>query len=117
MNKYHKGDIVLVPFPFTDLTSKKLRPALVLSDSIPGDNVVLALITSKNSNRLPPFGVRVSKSNGEVFQKSGLKATSVIRVDNIGSFDRRIILGKLGELDKKLMKKVENHLKNIFGIC
>jgi len=109
-----RGDIVIVPFPFTDLSSIKTRPALVISDNIPGDNVVLSLITS--NTRKSPFSVTIRKTDKKVFKQSGLKISSSVKVDSMGSFDKRILIGKLGSLDKKLQKQVEINLKKVLGL-
>ena len=47
MGRFIKGDIVVLPFPFSDLSSSKRRPALVLVSG-KGDDIVLCQITSKN---------------------------------------------------------------------
>jgi len=44
---FRKGDIVLYPFPYTDLSNRKIRPCLVLSNEI-NEDVILCQITSKN---------------------------------------------------------------------
>lgn len=49
MEKFIKGDVVVLPFPFTDLSSAKKRPAFILS-SITGDDYIMLQITSKNVN-------------------------------------------------------------------
>jgi len=49
MAKFVKGDIVVVPFPFSDLSNSKRRPALVIAD-LTGDDVILCQITSRNVN-------------------------------------------------------------------
>ena len=46
MERFVKGEIVVIPFPFSDLTNSKKRPALVIANSIQ-DDVLLAQITSK----------------------------------------------------------------------
>ncbi len=46
MAKFVKGDVVVVPFPFSDLTQAKRRPALVLS-VLEGDDLILCQITSQ----------------------------------------------------------------------
>ncbi len=50
MGSFTKGDIVLFPFPFTDLTSRKLRPCLVLSHTM-GEDILLCQITSKQTRK------------------------------------------------------------------
>ena len=47
MERFVKGDIVVVLFPFSDLSDSKRRPALVLADLI-GDDIILCQITSKD---------------------------------------------------------------------
>lgn len=47
MGKFIKGDVVVVPFPFSDLSNSKKRPALVLA-SLEGEDLILSQITSKN---------------------------------------------------------------------
>jgi len=46
MAKFIKGDVVVVPFPFSDLTQSKRRPALVVS-KLEGDDIILCQITSQ----------------------------------------------------------------------
>ncbi len=45
MEKFIKGDVVVMPFPFSELSGSKKRPALVLAD-LPGDDILLCQITS-----------------------------------------------------------------------
>ena len=45
MGRFIKGDVVVVPFPFSDLSTSKRRPALVLAD-LAGDDLILCQITS-----------------------------------------------------------------------
>jgi len=49
MGKFVKGDVVVVPFPFSDLSASKKRPALVVA-TLTGDDVILCQITSKTIN-------------------------------------------------------------------
>ena len=46
MGKFVKGDVVIIPFPFSDLKGSKKRPALVVTD-LPGDDFIACQITSK----------------------------------------------------------------------
>ncbi|MEK7560691.1 MAG: type II toxin-antitoxin system PemK/MazF family toxin [Patescibacteria group bacterium] len=109
-----KGTVVLVPFPFTDLSGAKVRPALVLSDRIRGDDVIVAFISSKSST-MRPNDVMISTSHS-AFAKTGLKTESVIKVAKIATLEKSILLGELGAIDRALQKAVEQKLKRVFGI-
>ena len=72
-----KGKIVLVPFPFTELSQTKLCPALVLIER--ENDCVVAFISSKVPEETTATDVVVSKDHAE-FPSTGLKTTSVIKV-------------------------------------
>jgi len=48
MGGFIKGDVVVTPFPFSDLTANKKRRALVIAD-LTGDDIIICLITSQNA--------------------------------------------------------------------
>ena len=48
MGRFIKGDVVVTPFPFSDSTASKKRPALVVAD-LTGDDIIICLITSQNA--------------------------------------------------------------------
>lgn len=100
-----KGKIVLIPFPFTDLTSAKLRPALVLYE---GDSdVVVAFISSKLTGTSANTSVLILK-HMEGFHLTGLKVDSVIRLDKIATISKKLILGELGEITGKLVAELND---------
>lgn len=53
MGKFIKGDVVVIPFPFTDLSSSKKRPAIVLAD-IKGNDYFMLQVTSKKDSNIRP---------------------------------------------------------------
>lgn len=108
-----KGKIVLVPFPFTDLTAAKLRPALVIYEG--EKDAVLAFISSKIPSELSKVDILIKESHPG-FKKSGLKVDSVIKLDKIATVLKDLIVGELGELDDELKKEVNQKLKIIMGI-
>jgi len=85
-----KGDIVLVPFPFTDLTGSKLRPAVVLVDS--SNDVVVAFITSQNKWE-DEYSLKIKAS-----ESNGLKVDSFLRLNKITTLNKDLMVGKLGIL-------------------
>jgi mRNA interferase MazF len=48
MAGFVKGGIVIIPFPFSDLSGSKRRPALVLA-ALPGDDIILCQVTSQQN--------------------------------------------------------------------
>lgn len=111
---HNQGDIVLVPFPFTDLTGQKVRPALVLNKKENGDDVNVCFVSSVQSKKILPNEVLV-KEDSKNFKGTGLKVTSIIKVTKIATLEKKVILGKLGDLDKENISKVKIILKNHFG--
>ena len=108
-----KGKIVLVPFPFTDLTAAKLRPALVVYEG--ERDVVMAFISSKIPPTLYDVDVLIRK-NHVGFIKTGLKVDSVIKLDKIATVLKDLIVGELGELDEELRQEVNRKLKKILEL-
>lgn len=106
-----KGTIVLVPFPFTDLSGTKIRPCLVLHEQKKGEDCIVAFISSVKHSKLNPLETRVSAT-----AKNGLKVDSVIKTDKIATLQKKTILGELGNLEPALMKIVDANLKKMFGL-
>lgn len=79
----NKGDIVLVPFPFTNLTGTKVRPALVLV--VDTFDITLAFITSKIFSK-SVFDVDILPS-----AENGLKAPFVIRLSKLAIFRKNLL--------------------------
>ena len=92
MERFIKGDILVIPFPFSDLSESKRRPTLVLTD-LPGDDIILCQITSKNSRDMDSISL-----TEEDFETGSLNRPSYIRSNRIFTADKRIILYKIGHI-------------------
>lgn len=108
-----KGKIVLVLFPFTDLTAAKLRPALVIYEG--KKDVVMAFISSRVPSELSDVDVLITKNHAG-FRKAGLKVDSVIKLDKITTVLKDLIVGELGELDEQLRQEVNQKLRKAMEI-
>lgn len=107
---YEFGTIVLVPFPFTDLTSAKVRPAIIVSrDSVSSEDIIVCFITSKID------GVNSSNLVLESNATTGLKVRSIIRFDKIATLHKNVILGELGKVDKQILQKHKERFFRVFG--
>ena len=100
MEKLVKGDVVVILFPFSDLSSAKKRPALVLA-KLRGDDLILCQITSKNTE--DQYTIPLSEKE---FASGSLKQDSNIRPDKIFTADIKIIDYKVGSLTKTKTEKV-----------
>ena len=107
-----RGTMVLTPFPFTDLSGQKVRPALVVSRSDrPGSDVVLAFITASRSHPLPTTDLLVEDSHPD-FAQTGLKKSSVIKLDKLVTVETSVLLGELGELSSALLQQTDEKLRH-----
>jgi len=108
-----KGKIVLIPFPYTDLTSSKLRPALVLYEG--EKDVIVAFVSSRIQFGSVETAVIIKKDQAG-FEETGLKADSIIRLDKVATILKDLVVGELGELNEELRRSVNKKLKNIMEI-
>jgi len=93
---YKKWDIILIPFPFTDLTTTKRRPGLIISpeEYNKGQDILIAYITSKLDREK-----RIGDYLIEKWKESHLPKPSMIRM-KFATIDQSIIIKKLGRLTK-----------------
>lgn len=111
MGNLIKGEVVVVPFPFSDLSNSKRRPALVLAD-LPGKDVILCQITSQNVS-IDNYAVSVSNSD---FESGALPASSRIRPNKIFTADTSIIMSKAGKISNSKLCAVADKLREIFTL-
>ncbi len=111
-----KGKIVLVPFPFDDLSSSKVRPAVCLTDVIgPLEHVVLAFITSQIPKEPLETDI-VLDSDNESFSRTGLKVASTLRLHRLLTVRVGIIKRELGSLNDAMLKSVDVKLRILFKL-
>jgi len=77
MERFIKGDIVVIPFPYSDLSNSKKRPSLVLAD-LKGDDIILCQITSQ----FVKDGYAIALVNSD-FVTGSLKQPSNIRPNRL----------------------------------
>jgi len=104
MGSFTKGEIVLFPFPYTDLTDRKLRPCLVLSNEM-GEDILLCQITSKKI-RKDKYTVEIKKD--ETIDGS-LQIDSYIR-------SNMIFTACTSQIEKKMCKIKNNRYQQVTKI-
>jgi mRNA interferase MazF len=98
--KFVKGDVVVVPFPFSDLTQAKRRPALVIS-KLEGDDLILCQITSQAIK--DNYAISLDDQD---FEAGSLKQISNVRPNRIFTADSHIVLYKVGNLKIEKLKEI-----------
>jgi mRNA interferase MazF len=109
---YRFGDIVLVPFPFTDQSAIKKRPAVVVSSDSYGihrPDVVLMAITSQIGPRVA-FG----ETNITEWKKAGLLKPGIVK-PILTTVERKLVLKRLGRLPAIDEKALRRALESIIG--
>lgn len=111
-----KYKIVLVPFPFDDLSGAKARPALCLTNKIGVFNhVVIAQISSQITKTNEPSDLLLLATDSN-FRQTGLKVDSSVRLHRLVTIPALLIRSELGFLPSNFSADVESKLKNLFGI-
>ncbi|UJF33830.1 type II toxin-antitoxin system PemK/MazF family toxin [Paenibacillus hexagrammi] len=103
-----QGDIVLIPIPFSDLTSQKRRPVLVLSNSDYNQryqDVIVAAITSNVADR--EYQVIITN---EDMTEGELKVISAVRADKIYTLSQSIVIKKFGKLQPVVLLNVKKQI-------
>jgi mRNA interferase MazF len=111
-----KAKVVLVRFPFDDLSGAKVRPAVCLTNPMGAHrHVVLAFITSRApTDPLPTDVVLVPSQPG--FRSTGLRIASTLRVHRLMTASTSLIQRELGRLSPAMQREVAGKLRTLFGI-
>lgn len=109
-----KHKVVLVPFPFDDLSSPKVRPAVCLTEPIGiHRHVVLAFITSQIPADLLDTDLLLDSSRAD-FAKTGLRVSSALRLHRLMTVSTELIKRELGELSPAMQAEVASRLRKLF---
>lgn len=102
------GDIVLVPFPFTDLSQTKLRPALIVSTETVHktcDDISVIFISSVIPDEIEEYEYRLITKHPE-FVVTGLKKESLFKMNKLVTVSRSLVKNKLGKVGAKLRREL-----------
>ena len=109
---YKQYDVVVVPFPFTDRTATKKRPALIISDATtfnqPVKKSVMAMITTTSHS---PWALDVPIID---LNSAGLKAKSIVRM-KLFTLDDVLVIKKIGKLATGDLDRVTKSLQQLFN--
>jgi len=108
---FNQGDILIVPFPFSDLSTIRQRPVLVLSNSIynnHSEDIVTCGITSNLKDT--DYSILIDNMN---LLEGNLAIKSKIKADKIFTLHKNIVIKKIGRLNQETLKKVKSEIYKI----
>jgi mRNA interferase MazF len=108
MERIVKRGVVVLLFPFSDFSSAKRRPAVVVANVV-GDDIIPAQITSVNCR--DRYAISLEAKD---FKFGKLPVSSLIQSNKLFTADTSIISSKVGSLKENKIKEVQNSLINIF---
>ncbi len=111
-----KYKVVLIPFPFDDLSSSKVRPAVCLTNAIgPHHHIVLAFITSRIPSTLLPTDLVLDARDPD-FAATGLRVSSTLQLHRLMTVTTTLIRRELGALPATLQAEAEQRLRIVFEL-
>jgi len=109
MTGYERGTIVLLPFPFSDQSSAKIRPAVVVSPQYPSDDLLVVAVTSVGD------GLRPGEFALQFWREAGLIHPSFAK-RAVASVAGHLVRKQLGQLRESDLVKLDTALASWFGV-
>jgi mRNA interferase MazF len=103
------GQIVLTPFPYTDLTGTKLRPVLMLRKASRFDDWLVCMVSSQVQQAEANLDEVLTPADSD-YANSGLKVPSVLRLSRLAVLDGSLLLGSIGEISEERLMNVRQRL-------
>ena len=106
-----QGDIVLIPIPFTDLSSQKQRPVIVISNDAYQQNTRDIVVVALTSNvTVTEYGFVITTKD---LVKGMLNRPSQVRVDKIYTLAQAIVIKHFGQVNKTVLTQIRQHLQSL----
>ena len=115
---YQRGEIVLVPFPFTDLSQQKARPAVVLSPrrfNERSPDVILAAISSRIPATPDEMELVIRRDDPE-FAEAGLRVSSVIKGAQLVTMKQSLVHMTLGRIGDRTLRELDERVALALGL-
>jgi mRNA interferase MazF len=110
---YKRGDVVFVPFPYTDLSTPKQRPAVVISAdwfNASCQDVIIAAITSQNMDRIHRDEYRLTQDE---LRSANIPFPSKIKVGKLFTIEKKMIIKKFGDLSNATLIAISDRIKDV----
>lgn len=108
-----QGDLLLVPFPFSDQKGRKVRPAIVISNdkfNLNSEDVLVVGVTSNISkNKYSLNLIDSDLEEGELYLECSIKCENILKID------KDMIVKRIGKIKKEKLKLIINKILNIIS--
>jgi mRNA interferase MazF len=114
MTNFKRGDIILVHFPFTDLSSTKQRPALVVSSdalNAVSEDVLVVAISSQVPARLAAEEFLIPSGD---LAACGLPKPSIVRLAKLASLHRQLVIKRIGFMPEPVLRRILAQIRQMF---
>lgn len=105
------GQIVLTPFPYTDLSTTKLRPVLMLRQASRFGDWLVCMVSSRVDQAETGLDEIVLPTDPD-FSASGLKAPSVLRLSRLAVLQGTLLAGHIGTIDASRLSRIRERLSH-----
>ena len=110
--KIEQRDILLVPFPFSDQTGKKVRPVIVVSNNKFNSNSEDIIVCSITTNISKDFyTIKIENNN---LEENNIREECCIKIENILKLDKKLVIKKIDKLKENGFPEVIKKLNNLF---
>jgi mRNA interferase MazF len=109
-----RGDVILTVFPFTDLSSSKVRPATIVGRP-EGDDLVLAFLSSQTSVGHTRSSYLLHPSDAD-FGRTGLRRPSLVRLNKLATLHRVLVQRRLGHIGPRADAAIAQRLRYVFEL-
>jgi mRNA interferase MazF len=106
-----QGDILLIPIPFTDLSSKKRRPVIVISNDQYNRKTSDVIVVAMTSNpQVTDYSLSINSSD---LVEGALNRPGKIRVDKIYTLSQTIVVRTFGQVDDRTLGRIRRRLVDL----
>jgi mRNA interferase MazF len=106
-----QGDILLIPIPFTDLSSKKRRPVIVISNDHYNRKTSDIVVVAMTSNpQVTEYSLSITSSD---LVEGALNRPGKIRVDKIYALSQTVVAKTFGQVDDRTLSRIRRRLVNL----
>ena len=108
-----QGEIILIPIPFTDLSSQKRRPVIVISNNEYNRKTSDIVVVAMTSNPAPvTYGFTITSAD---LLRGKLKRPSKVRVDKVYTLSQSIVVKRFGQVNENVLDRIRKLMQELMS--